>query len=396
MTPPLTGFEAAGTWTSISQGDAFLAQLAEETTATLSEAGQTVQGKPIWRLDIGTGVENTILYVGNQHAGEPSGREAVLAMVRDLAYSTDPDVLTYLSTHRIVIIPTLNADGGLSNRLNGNGINLNRDHYQLSQPESQAVAQTIKDTAPGVIFDLHENGIPSLADWAGTPEPTAGTHPPLAALGEAAYDHIVASVSAQGQTAGRYPKTSTPISALSAAAGSHHAVGIVSEPLNRNNITTRVAVSRMAVDAIRAWHQENAVALQSARAASLDYARTTLDPVPLVTTEMTTGAPTLLDIEGYQLQEPLPEHVVSLHGIEVENNFVSVNQPARIAVAMLCDPDSRDRVVTATRVPRSSPIDLPRGKWSDTYLMTPHGRRRVTAMRHHDGNRIRKIALPGR
>lgn len=398
MTPPLTGNETHGGWTSITHEGNFLDQLADETSAVVSQVGETVQGLPIRRLDLGTGTDNTILYVGHQHASEPSGREAVLAMVRDLAYSTDPETLAYLDTHRVVIVPTVNADGGMSDRLNANGININRDHYRLSQPESRAVAQVIKETQPGVIFDLHENGVQSLPDWAGTPEPTPGTYSPLVVLGEDAYDHVVASVISQGRTAGRYPKSSTPVSSLSASAGSHHAVGIVSEPTNRVARTERVAGSRMAVDAIREWHREHAAELQAARVASLHYARTTTDSVPLMTTEMTTGTPIMLDIVGYQLQGALPDHVVDLHGIEVDGDFVSVNQAARLAVVMLCDPESPDSMVTATRVPRhiTPSKELPRGYWAETYFMTSQGKRKVSLMKHHDGTRVRTVSPTGK
>lgn len=152
MSGPLTGFEVDGNWTSLARETEFLTQVAAETSATLTEAGRTVGGNPIHRIDLGAG-PRTVLYLGLQHGPEPSGREAVLQLVRDLAYSTDPDTVAYLSGHRVVVVPNVNADGAFMGRENSNGVNLNRDWFKLTQPETRAAYAVMREVQPELIVD---------------------------------------------------------------------------------------------------------------------------------------------------------------------------------------------------------------------------------------------------
>ncbi|MDI3330563.1 MAG: hypothetical protein QJR09_07470, partial [Micrococcus sp.] len=235
--------------------------------------------------------------------------------------------------------------------------------------------------------DLHENGLP-LPYWAGSPALVSGSHPDLVAFGEDLYAGVVTAVEAAGYTAGRYPDTSTPVSGAAVAAGAYHAVGLISEPLLRDwsqpgwveiPFATRVHISHITVRTALDWHRANAPALAAARSASILYANTTTDPIQLTTTEMVDGAPLAVNVSGYTLAEPLPADLVTAHGITVDGSFVSVNQPARIAVAMLCDPESRDKVVTATRVLRPARVEIPPGDWVDTRVVIGGRKRRITS-----------------
>ena len=395
MSAPLTGFEQYGRWTTLAEETALLTQIAAETDAVLTEAGRTVQNRPIHRLDVGTG-PNTIMFIALQHASEPSGRESILKLVRDLAYATDTATADYLSNHRVVIVPNVSADTAFRSRENINGVQLNQDWYTLTQPETRATLQAIRDASPQVLVDLHESGA-NHEDWAGRPTIPPAAHPDLDTLGESLYEATVEGIIAGGYTAGRYPDPSS-LSVLNMVAGGLHAVGLLSEPLLRDwtaptytsiPIAQRVAVSDLAVRSAMDWHEANTAALAAAQAASLDYAMTTTDPVKV----WAAGRVEIIaDISGYQLHEPLPQHLVDIHGIVVDGDFVSVNQPARLAVAVLCDPESAARVVAAARVARRYP--LPKGDWTDTYAVLGRKRHKILSAWTVQNGRKVTIRLP--
>ncbi len=95
-----------------------------------------------------------VLVFAQQHGNEPSGKEASLLLIRDLASNQHSD---WLRDMEIVIIPQLNPDGGnLDKRRNGQEIDLNRDHVVLQASETRAIHKVFKDFMPHVTIDIHE------------------------------------------------------------------------------------------------------------------------------------------------------------------------------------------------------------------------------------------------
>lgn len=112
-----------------------------------------------------------IVYVNaNIHAGEVEGKEALLALVRDLAYQRGPNVLDSLV---LIAVPIYNADGNekfanqsinrteqngpesVGRRPNGQNLDLNRDYVKAEAPETRAALEMFNKWDPDVYVDLH-------------------------------------------------------------------------------------------------------------------------------------------------------------------------------------------------------------------------------------------------
>lgn len=112
-----------------------------------------------------------IVYVqGNIHAGEVEGKEALLALVRDLTSSRGPNALDSVV---LIAVPIYNADGneklgsqevnrGSQNgphivgaRANAQNLDLNRDYVKAEAPETRGSLAMFNRWNPDVFVDLH-------------------------------------------------------------------------------------------------------------------------------------------------------------------------------------------------------------------------------------------------
>lgn len=112
-----------------------------------------------------------IVYVqANIHSGEVEGKEAMLAMLRDLTLSAKPNVLDSVV---LIVVPDYNADGNealapqarnrgaqqgpemVGTRPNAQGINLNRDYIRAETPETKGSLAMFNAWDPDVFVDLH-------------------------------------------------------------------------------------------------------------------------------------------------------------------------------------------------------------------------------------------------
>jgi hypothetical protein len=105
----------------------------------------------------------------NIHAGEVEGKEAALALVRDIAAGAHAD---WLQSMVLLVNPIYNADGnervtltsrgfqhgpigGQGTRPNAQGLNINRDNIKLETPEARSMVRMLNDFDPHVMIDLH-------------------------------------------------------------------------------------------------------------------------------------------------------------------------------------------------------------------------------------------------
>ncbi|PYO50670.1 MAG: hypothetical protein DMD72_01790, partial [Gemmatimonadetes bacterium] len=116
-------------------------------------------------------LKRPIVYVqANIHACEVEGKDALLALIRDLAFSPRPDALDSIV---LIAVPIYNADGierfasQLINRTEQNGpelvgvranaqnLDLNRDYVKAEAPETRASLAMFNAWDPDVFVDLH-------------------------------------------------------------------------------------------------------------------------------------------------------------------------------------------------------------------------------------------------
>lgn len=148
---------------------AFLTRLQNETGAfAMDTIGTSLEGRSLVLLDFssrGGPVSGpprlTMLMFAQQHGNEPSGKEAAIALARDIA---NGEFSEFLSSVDFYLIPQVNADGAeMRQRANAAGADLNREHLTLSTPEVVAVHSVFQRLMPEVTLDVHEYGLAGSA-----------------------------------------------------------------------------------------------------------------------------------------------------------------------------------------------------------------------------------------
>ncbi|WP_222984108.1 M14 family metallopeptidase [Flagellimonas meishanensis] len=123
--------------------------------SSLLGMGVSVNGTIINGISLGNGNEKILMW-SQMHGNESTTTKAVLDLVNYLlAPSRLRDII--LDRCTLLIIPLLNPDGAaLYTRENANGIDLNRDAKDLTQPESRVLRTAFDDFRPSFCFNLHD------------------------------------------------------------------------------------------------------------------------------------------------------------------------------------------------------------------------------------------------
>ncbi len=172
-----TDFIETSRYDDVMEMSEALARLSDDIH--LTTFGYTNEGRALPLLVIGAddaspeavmATGKTRVYLqGNIHAGEVCGKEALLMLLRDYAQGMYPSWTDELV---LIVAPIYNADGnervdlrnrprqhgplgGMGQRPNAQGLDLNRDHMKLDSPEARSVVAMMTAYDPHVGVDLH-------------------------------------------------------------------------------------------------------------------------------------------------------------------------------------------------------------------------------------------------
>lgn len=179
VAPPSTGFEDndGAAWTTHEEELAFLEAVdAGSERVKIDVVGTTAEGRPLHLVQIGFPTPKSVgearegvveLHICSQHGNEPAGREACLQQIRNLAFTDDPAITAALSSMTVLFIPAANPDGRAADtRANSLGTDLNRNHLEITELETIAMGEVVRDWRPDLNLDHHEYGpaTPALYD----------------------------------------------------------------------------------------------------------------------------------------------------------------------------------------------------------------------------------------
>ncbi|HJP66793.1 MAG TPA: M14 family zinc carboxypeptidase [Actinomycetota bacterium] len=124
-------------------------RLVDPRRTTRSEADRIARTNPaiVW-------------YTGNVHGNEPSGADAAIQILYELAARTDCAARAMLRNLLVGIIPTQNPDGRDSvMRENAYGFDMNRDWFARTQPETDGKLRLLSRYPPVLYVDAHEQAL---------------------------------------------------------------------------------------------------------------------------------------------------------------------------------------------------------------------------------------------
>ncbi len=172
---------------------AFLRRLeATSSSIRLQTFGESASGRPLPLVVVSSegaftpaaamaSAKPVVLVQNGIHAGEIDGKDACLALLRDLALGREPEILAAAT---FLIVPIYNVDGherispynrpnqngperGMGFRTTADGHDLNRDYLKLSTPEARQLVALFNAWRPHLVVDVHVTDGVDL-DWVVT------------------------------------------------------------------------------------------------------------------------------------------------------------------------------------------------------------------------------------
>ena len=122
---------------------------------TISVIGFSAENNPIKGIQFGEG-KTKILVWSQMHGNESTTTKGLIDYLNYL--NLDPTEYSNIAkNYTLYIIPILNPDGAiLYTRENANKIDLNRDAFTCSQPESKVLRSVLESFIPDFCFNLHD------------------------------------------------------------------------------------------------------------------------------------------------------------------------------------------------------------------------------------------------
>jgi hypothetical protein len=205
---------AHGETSRSAEVEAFLAQclqLPHGGRLTLDVAGASHEGRPLRLVKVrrdGAPKPLRALVIGNIHAGEVEGKEALQQLAREFALGAHDDVLQHVE---LWLLPVYNVDGNeavqvgnrpgqngpdaTGQRPNAQGLDLNRDFVKADAPETRALLQTMTECDPHLFVDLHTtNGSYHGYHLTYAPSLSPNVDPGIARLSRALLDDAQATM----------------------------------------------------------------------------------------------------------------------------------------------------------------------------------------------------------
>jgi hypothetical protein len=137
---------------SITTGSIGYRNLTGRTPNATEKIGVSVQGRDIYAEHWGPTSGRQVLVIGQTH-----GDECAPAFFVEQIRLKDP------VGYGVWLIPTLNPDGSIAHtRTNANNVDINRDGFAKTQPETRALLRFTKRVKPTLTIHLH-----SPYAWAG-------------------------------------------------------------------------------------------------------------------------------------------------------------------------------------------------------------------------------------
>jgi len=165
--PVANGFTQVTPYDRLS---AFVESLAAASDiAEAAVIGQSVQGRDLYALKFSSGefgadpAKIKVLIFAQQHGNEQSGKEGALLLAAELL---SPENRYLFDRIDLALIPQVNPDGAeVNERKNANGLDLNRNHVILTEPETRALHRFFDRFLFEVTIDVHEY-YPYDESWA--------------------------------------------------------------------------------------------------------------------------------------------------------------------------------------------------------------------------------------
>jgi hypothetical protein len=275
-----------------------------------------------------------LLVIGGIHAGEIDGKDAGLALLRDLAAAAPAPGLGAMT---VVFVPVFNVDGherfGPNQRPNQRGprqtgfrttaqnLNLNRDWVKADAPEMAAMLALITTWDPVMLVDLHvTDGAKFQHDVAVMVAPERSVSPQLQETARALSDQLMAGLTRRGHLPlpfyPHFRKDGDPTSGIDVGAapprmshgyaGWRNRLGILVETHSWRDYPHRVKSTRAVLEELLQLAPEQAPRWKAAARAA-DRATIALAGTPVVLRWRAEGPPRPIDFRGYAVtREPSP------------------------------------------------------------------------------------------